>query len=407
MFNNVALDVFIGLVFIFLLYSLLATIIQEIFANIFSLRARMLYKGIKRMLEDDSGGETFVKKFYAHPSVKYLAENNIFSKPAYMSAETFSKTMIHLLRGEDYTNAKSQIDAIKTLLEKNPHSIAAETLKHLNNLYVDAQNDIDRFEILLEKWYNDTMDRVSGWYKRQTQWILILIGFIIAGIGNIDTIKIYRILSRDKNAREQIVSMAIQSQQKYAGAVEEIKKQKDTTYQKGDTVYTTKFVPLSTGSELLDNTYNDVKEDASRATNILGLGWYSSKYYYEYDSIGRLIDTLHKKIDSLSLTTKDSLRSAQDSLKSLQNSLKSLQTEQAQVWHLSLDRFTVSSVFGWLLLALAVSLGATFWFDLLNKMINLRNAGVKPANTTSEDSTATDKSDLPKGEQIKVIEKVG
>ncbi|MGZ8538832.1 MAG: hypothetical protein ACXWV9_11240, partial [Flavisolibacter sp.] len=52
MFNNIALDVCIGLVFIFLLYSLLATIILELIAHILDLRARMLTKALRNMLED-------------------------------------------------------------------------------------------------------------------------------------------------------------------------------------------------------------------------------------------------------------------------------------------------------------------------------------------------------------------
>lgn len=44
--NNVILDVVIGIIFIFLLYSLLATSIQEAIATGFSIRARMLRSGI-------------------------------------------------------------------------------------------------------------------------------------------------------------------------------------------------------------------------------------------------------------------------------------------------------------------------------------------------------------------------
>ena len=33
---------------------------------------------------------------------------------------------------------------------------------------------------------------------------------------------------------------------------------------------------------------------------------------------------------------------------------------------------------GWLVTALALSLGAPFWFDLLTKFINIRGAGPKP-----------------------------
>ncbi len=52
MFNNTALDVFIGLVFVFLLYSLLATIIHEMIAVRFAFRSKVLEKAILRMLED-------------------------------------------------------------------------------------------------------------------------------------------------------------------------------------------------------------------------------------------------------------------------------------------------------------------------------------------------------------------
>lgn len=38
-------------------------------------------------------------------------------------------------------------------------------------------------------------------------------------------------------------------------------------------------------------------------------------------------------------------------------------------------------VFGWLLTALATSLGAPFWFDTLQKCLRLRTAGPKPART--------------------------
>jgi hypothetical protein len=114
MFNNVALDVFIGLVFIFLLYSLLATILQEMIATRLAFRAKVLEKAIIRMLEDSQtdnhmpfgdridgflhivGLKNILKNapvapwFYAHPLIKYLGEDNYYSKPAYLHAENFS-----------------------------------------------------------------------------------------------------------------------------------------------------------------------------------------------------------------------------------------------------------------------------------------------------------------------------
>jgi hypothetical protein len=36
-------------------------------------------------------------------------------------------------------------------------------------------------------------------------------------------------------------------------------------------------------------------------------------------------------------------------------------------------------VLGWLLTGVAVSLGAPFWFDILNKFINIRGSGKSPS----------------------------
>jgi peptidoglycan hydrolase-like protein with peptidoglycan-binding domain len=41
-------------------------------------------------------------------------------------------------------------------------------------------------------------------------------------------------------------------------------------------------------------------------------------------------------------------------------------------------RFVARAVLGWLMMAFAVSLGAPFWFDLLQRLLQLRAAGVKP-----------------------------
>ena len=39
------------------------------------------------------------------------------------------------------------------------------------------------------------------------------------------------------------------------------------------------------------------------------------------------------------------------------------------------------TLIGWLLTAAALSLGAPFWFDLLCRLVNIRNLGIKPRRT--------------------------
>ena len=42
-----------------------------------------------------------------------------------------------------------------------------------------AQGDIDKVQKNLETWYDSAMDRISGQYKRLTQWILLGIALSI------------------------------------------------------------------------------------------------------------------------------------------------------------------------------------------------------------------------------------
>ena len=66
--------------------------------------------------------------------------------------------------------------------------------------------DIDAARANLETWYNGTMDRVSGWYKRRAQRSLFLVGFLIAVGLNIDAITIVRELSESSALRQAAVA---------------------------------------------------------------------------------------------------------------------------------------------------------------------------------------------------------
>lgn len=46
----------------------------------------------------------------------------------------------------------------------------------------------------------------------------------------------------------------------------------------------------------------------------------------------------------------------------------------------------IERIIGWLVTGLAVSLGAPFWFDLLDKFMNIRGTGDKPAKASDSDS---------------------
>jgi len=490
MFNSTALDVFIGLVFIFLLYSLLATIVQELIAVKFAFRSKVLERAILRMLEDGKTSSNSKVKdritgflnmffkpnhlkdkavapwFYAHPLIKYLGENNYYSKPAYITAQNFSKVLIDLLKGVDEAagsdvqrinssiqnktifqypvNLKSDPEnpAIKAIVEqhKNNKAIddpidALDTIKvnqdtslFLLSLWQDSGADVEKFKLKLEQWFDDTMDRATGWYKRYTQTVLLVIGFAMAVIFNVDTIAIHRILSKDKTAREQLVQMAITNKDKIGGIVNN----------------------MPTTDSLLTNTYSIVAQDANAANEVMGLGrpWkdsckaceaiykdkkFNTSFKKKIDSFNQMrlaVNSLQKrsgifkiKLDSVTalttaaatdkvrlakLTAEESkfkadkadadAKLAKFDQKSIADSLKKLTplvTRCPYILHESETLFKYSpnqrggleTFFGWLLTALAISLGAPFWFDMLNKLIKLRGAGTKA--TSGNDAAAT------------------
>ena len=58
-------------------------------------------------------------------------------------------------------------------------------------------------------------------------------------------------------------------------------------------------------------------------------------------------------------------------------------------WDKLLDGLSLMTLLGWVLTALAASLGAAFWFDTLKRFISIRSSGEKPEG----DMTASGRSD--------------
>ncbi|TMC95389.1 MAG: hypothetical protein E6J11_13730, partial [Chloroflexi bacterium] len=80
MFGSYVLEVAIGLVFVYMLVSLLcSTINEQVIARFFNLRANTLEAGIKNMLAaiGTPGGalDTVVEQVYENPRIKALSQN--------------------------------------------------------------------------------------------------------------------------------------------------------------------------------------------------------------------------------------------------------------------------------------------------------------------------------------------
>ena len=368
--NNVVLDVAIGLTFIYLLYSLLATTIKELIATIFSFRSRMLEQGLQQMLDGSNVDihwwdkilyyfrgskapptpkQQLIKHFFAtnivsHPLFRRTGRT-LKRKPSYLTASTFSDIVVDLFHVNK--SVPVLLKDVKLELENKlaSHEINNDLYSILNMYIQQANGDVQRFRWLIEKWFNDMMDRVSGWYKRQANWILLIIGFIMAIIFNASTIDIVNRLSADKNARDALVQSASEYLKNHVKisdtASAGIKSSKDSS----------QFMEEARLKiRQIDNLYN---EEIADNNSIVGAGW----------------------------------PEVRDTTVSTQKKPPLSFVKIRQV--LSKTFSSPRKWMGFIITALAISLGAPFWFDLLNKFINLRVSGKKPDDDSSAAPTKT------------------
>src|SRR5207302_10454108 len=94
-------------------------------------------------------------------------------------------------------------------------------------VFARGAKDLDDFKAKAEDWFNESMERVSGWYKRYTKLALLVIGIILAVSMNADTVNVGNTLWHDQQLREAVADEATtfsnQSQRTTAQAQTELK----------------------------------------------------------------------------------------------------------------------------------------------------------------------------------------
>jgi hypothetical protein len=125
--------------------------------------------------------------------------------PSYLSSRTFARALIDVVAQD--AQGKTTITGIrKAVLGMDDKSTLK---KRLLILLRDAGDDLDRFRLSLEQWYDDQMARVSGWYKRHVRWISFAIGLVLIVAINLSLVAITRAFYTDQVLRESVVTQAV------------------------------------------------------------------------------------------------------------------------------------------------------------------------------------------------------
>jgi hypothetical protein len=356
MLGNPAIDVAIALTLMYLMLSLLCTIFNEFIATKLKLRAKSLASALEQMLDDQPLRDTF----YRHglivtnkvatatgpqstvsgvaSAVRTMARRSPTSSPAKVGSAHASSTDIAsapapanpddhptylsgrsvalaLIASLDSTKPLPGIPDIQSAVNKLPSSHIRDVL--LATL-TEAGNDLDKLRTSIANWFDDSMERLSGAYKRQLKWISMLTGLLVAIAFNADSFNVATTLWRDEGRRASVVAVATEA---------------------------TKRPTPKAGESIEDGKLRDTLESTEKTLRSLPIGW----------------NCVAQSPTAMSAGTPEAvILGYWDCAKT------------------KLPGIGLMQILGWMLTAAALTLGAPFWFDLLQKFVNIRGAGAKP-----------------------------
>jgi hypothetical protein len=124
--------------------------------------------------------------------------------PSYIPARSFSDAVIDLVVPD--TADQTTMDTIHRSVNALPDVWPLKP--SLLALLKDAGDDVVRFRGAVEHWYEDHMDRVTGWYKRYVARITLLVGAVLVVAFNVNTLTIGRTLFSDSTVNSAVSTVA-------------------------------------------------------------------------------------------------------------------------------------------------------------------------------------------------------
>lgn len=318
------LDLVIGLIFIYLIYSIACSTLMEIAISFSQLRGKMLYEWIIENFGHN--GSKLGIEILDHPLIKGLSQKSN-KKPSYISSTVFTDVLLDIVNNELNAGSSTITSFTMDSLKQNIRGskLLDEGLKRVFSQYIsEASGNLQMVKDKIAKWFDETQERLIGSFKKRIQLWIFIFSLILVGITNADTIKLASYLYNNDDAREAIAlkaSLFVQD----SSVVNLISKIDSTTVASVANKNPDEIV------KKIGKDFNKIKElNQEIAQTEIPLGWSKEKMQGFWDYV--------KKIGGLLLTT------------------------------------------------FAVSVGSPFWFDILSKLANLRAAGIKPKTILEEES---------------------
>ena len=409
------LEVLLSLTFIFFIISLFVSGIWEFITTaLLDKRATLLKSAFTRMVADPQ----FANLLYDFPLIRGqlvartpgwlekqakravgqpLPESGtVMSLPSYVSPNSFARFLVSLAGRYPHETTATPLpvspaatfQALQTWLsqlatnEKVPLTTESkEQLRQLLGALLQDADGLDKLMRNIETWYSDYMDRVSGYFKRYSQrgvrWVAI--GVVV--FFNLDAVHLTIRLFRDPALRTLFVNEATELAQNSPGMSP---RQAALT--------------LSVWEQFMRDSADTVRQIQTTVPDSAKKGVVSPALSVSLQSA---LKPLRAERDSLLRAVQQSPQTYPDSLA---RQLVFLTDESTRLdklpmgWNTFLDDlgrysrqkdqfaqvgwFLLTTLIGWVLTVGAASFGAPFWFDLLLKVVNVRNVGKNPNEKT-------------------------
>jgi hypothetical protein len=190
-----AIEIAIALAFVFFILSLVASHVTEWFAGLLNLRAKTLRKGLEGMLGDSGVAEQILD----HALVRTDLHPDRKRDPSYIAPESFALA----LRDVVEPAAPGERPKVKLGDEERP---VAENLA--TQLKVLPSGDSVPEVPEIEKWFDESMKRVGGWYKRKSQLVTIAVAVALVLVLNVSTLRIAEQLNGEPKVLANVVAKA-------------------------------------------------------------------------------------------------------------------------------------------------------------------------------------------------------
>jgi hypothetical protein len=339
------IDLIAGMIFIYFLLSIICSSVVEIALTYVNARSTLLAEWLTgifdKPVKEGSNTVSLGQAIMDHCAVTVLSGKG--KAPSYIDAKNFAAALIEKLTYdpndpnsiamdvETLINKIEQTTALSTELKRVLLNYAYEARGKYQEITAKTSSEVELFKHKIENWYDTSMDRLTGDLKRRySRPFTMIVAIVAVLLLNADSINIAKYLYSDPDARTAIATQAYKaaadSTQIFNARIAAMKNANDTTAKQLQNT-------LQSGLDNINQAKAALEEN-------LPLGW-TTTYFKTLFPKGNFMSGilgLLAKITGLAATV------------------------------------------------FAVMMGAPFWFDLLNKVANLRGTGQKPASSSGADN---------------------